>query len=336
VFQPKKNSRRNAVNKLNCDSKIIQTHERALAAAEKYKASEIDLLDAISEVRKLKVYRHFNCATLFEYCVKILKLEPGVVYGFTAVAKKSEEVPELKYKIAMGSFNVAKAKRITAVINSQNASHWIEQAQNLSTQKLEKAVATANPKLEVPARATYLSSRRVRLELALNEKLMLKIRRIQDLESQRRQTLTDLEDTLEAMADAYLTKHDPIERAQRAKIRGKLANASDAAKVEGANENANSAANMNIMRSNTNSSLGKNSRPSTNTKRTPIPAHIKHQVILRDKNKCQHHDQYKNDKCGNRRFLEIHHKIPVSDGGENSLNNLVTLCSGHHQLQHGG
>src|SRR5688572_12144300 len=71
-------------------------HEKALALSNNYKQTEAELLDIIIQVREHKIYRYFACTSVFSYCVQILKLDAGLVYGFTAVAKKIKEVPELK------------------------------------------------------------------------------------------------------------------------------------------------------------------------------------------------------------------------------------------------
>ena len=72
---------------------------------------------------------------------------------------------------------------------------------------------------------------------------------------------------------------------------------------------------------------------SRKNKRAPIPAHIFHQVQLRDGRQCSYHD-HKGQRCDSRRFLEIHHREPVSQGGGNELGNLQLLCSNHHKMCH--
>ncbi|MBO8142015.1 MAG: HNH endonuclease [Firmicutes bacterium] len=59
-------------------------------------------------------------------------------------------------------------------------------------------------------------------------------------------------------------------------------------------------------------------------KRTPIPKGVRWKVFARDNFTCQY--------CGRTPkkhgiTLEIDHKIPVSKGGTNALENLVTSCS---------
>jgi hypothetical protein len=75
---------------------------------------------------------------------------------------------------------------------------------------------------------------------------------------------------------------------------------------------------------------------STNKKpyaRTPIPAQVAHQVWLRDQGRCTHHNQ-DGFRCKNTRYIEMHHIKPVASGGDNSLNNLTTLCTSHHRHLH--
>ncbi|MBW7877391.1 MAG: HNH endonuclease [Candidatus Cloacimonetes bacterium] len=70
----------------------------------------------------------------------------------------------------------------------------------------------------------------------------------------------------------------------------------------------------------------------TGKKRKPIPQHILNQVVLRDKGRCSF--QKHGRRCHHRRFLDIHHIKPVKDGGQNTLENLATLCEAHHIYLH--
>ena len=72
--------------------------------------------------------------------------------------------------------------------------------------------------------------------------------------------------------------------------------------------------------------------PVTGQKRKPIPAEVKHAVNLRDQGQCTFH--FKGKRCEGRRFLHIHHRIPVSRGGKNTVENLMRLCLRHHALVH--
>lgn len=59
-----------------------------------------------------------------------------------------------------------------------------------------------------------------------------------------------------------------------------------------------------------------------------IPAEVRLQVKIRDKNCCV--------KCGTRKKLHIHHIEPYSLGGLNELENLMLLCASCHAEEHKG
>jgi 5-methylcytosine-specific restriction endonuclease McrA len=54
---------------------------------------------------------------------------------------------------------------------------------------------------------------------------------------------------------------------------------------------------------------------------------LRHQVLRRDGWRCQ--------CCGARSNLEVHHKTFRSHGGDDSEQNLLTLCARCHSLLHG-
>lgn len=59
----------------------------------------------------------------------------------------------------------------------------------------------------------------------------------------------------------------------------------------------------------------------------------KHRVHHRDRGKCQFRWP-SGETCGSRQWLHIHHIQPKSEGGPNTSENLITLCSAHHRQLH--
>lgn len=45
-------------------------------------------------------------------------------------------------------------------------------------------------------------------------------------------------------------------------------------------------------------------------------------------------DEYACTECGSGEKLECHHILPLCQGGDNSLDNLQTLCHKHHKAKH--
>lgn len=219
-----------------------ELHTRALAVVGRYRTAEIELLQILEEVERERVHLRFGCHSLFQYAVKCLGLSENIAYTFIYVARKAREVPELKREIAKGALSVSKAKKITGVITRENSAQWIALAQSASQQKLEREVALANPREGGRGRMNYVHPQkeitekivvtsapevgaRVQVQVGISERLMIKIRRVQEIQSQKARRSVGLEETLETLVNHYLAKCDPLEVAKRQLLRGKLSHA---------------------------------------------------------------------------------------------------------------
>ena len=93
-------------------------HDSALKAATNYRRSVHQLIEILQQVEHAKTFYHYNCKSVFEYCVQVLNLSESVAYGLIRVGRKSLEVPELKEKIKTGEVPLSKAARICSVLKS--------------------------------------------------------------------------------------------------------------------------------------------------------------------------------------------------------------------------
>ena len=130
---------------------------------------------------------------------------------------------------------------------------------------------------------------------------MKEIERVKDLVSQSTGKASSFECALEAMATLYLEKKDPVKKAERVLSKPQLSSRR-VAKTESKN-------------------------------RKPIVAAVKHEIAKRDQGQCAHVDD-KGNRCTQKRWVDTHHIKPVSDGGKDTVDNLVTLCRPHHRFQH--
>jgi 5-methylcytosine-specific restriction endonuclease McrA len=301
---------------------IAQIHERALAVASRYKSAEIELIEILQLVGEHRVFYHLKYNSLFQYAVQALGLSEEVAYIFINVSRKASEVPKLKEDIQAGRISVSKAKTISPVLTNENQERWLEMARTKTKRQIEREVALASPNHAVREKAGYttevvdesakvLNLREIYVELKLGvpEKLMLKLRQAQDLVSQSKRSNANLVETLKAMTDLFIQKKDPVEKAKRQKMRGKL-DADVKTLVPGP---------VNV--------------DSASSERTPFTAAVKNQVYLKYQGQCSHIDE-KGNRCVQRRMLEIHHIVQVSQGGTNDLGNLTLLCQGHHRAVH--
>lgn len=245
------------------------------------------------------------------------RAEAGLIEALIAVegARKAREVPRLMEAIREGSASISKAKKIVSVLTPENQEEWIEKARTLSSRKIEKEVAREDPKEAAPERASYVSEKRLALSLGVSEELMLQLRRAQDQVSQARGRAATLEETLEEMAGFFLKHKDPVEKARR--VIAKKGGAK--APAQGSKQESNCSREQ--------------SRGTESRARRPIPAALLHAIRLRDQGLCQHR-RSDGTRCGEKRWVDLHHLVPVSRGGTDSVENLLTLCRTHHGLVH--
>lgn len=310
-----------------------EIHKRALEVSCRYKKSEIELIEILEEVDRYKVFYKYKCNSLFQYVNQELGLSKEVTSIFINVARKTREIPALKEEIKKGAITISKARRMTSVITPQNQDHWLALAKNTSKRNLEKEVAMASPKTAVREKLDYVHPSRevsdqtkiislnenkivrVQLQVGVSEKFMFKLRRVQDLQSQKQRKPVALEEALEEMVELYLNKHDPVKKAERQKLRGKLQGKSEKTK------------------SCPSTISNKPASKLTFNKRKSIPSKTRHRVMLKYKGQCAYKTA-EGRRCQERRFLEIHHLKPLSQEGNDKFSNLILCCSGHHKVIH--
>lgn len=276
-------------------------HEKALRLARDYLQAEIKLVEILQIVNRKKVFKRMGYTSLYSYCVEALKLPAEQVYRFNGVAKKCDEIPELKSAISDGTLNVSRARRIVSVIKAENQKDWIEKAAILPQRELEKEVAKVNPKELASERTKILTEELAQIACGVDMETLEGLDRLKDLLSQKLKKPCGLREVIQYLTKEAVRRMDPIEKAKR-NIHKKIEK--------------------------------QDKKVSSRTKaRKALSARSTHQVNLRDRAQCT--EILPNGKrCQQRKWLHVHHIRPVSEGGTDEADNLTTLCFGHHQLRH--
>jgi hypothetical protein len=320
-------------------------HFEAMARAARYLESEASLLETIMDVDRTRLYLKFDLNSTFTYCVKLLNLSEAVAYNFIAVARKAREVPELKDAIKAGELGVSKARKIVSILTPENQDEWIRKARELPQAKLEREVAECAPEAAAKdkERMRPVKNSRVRVEAEVSQDVSDLIRRVQDLVSGGQKKPASLEDALKAMAEFYLDRKDPVERAKRAGKR-RLERAGNCSCDEFvAGESNCSCDELPATAPDTSKlshdELGTKSenhigfRRPKNANRDAIAAAVEHAVHLRYGGKCWA-KRADGSFCHSTKFIQLHHILPVSAGGGNDIRNLISLCGRCHRLWH--
>jgi 5-methylcytosine-specific restriction endonuclease McrA len=287
---------------------------------------EVRLVEILQELDRDRGYFYLGVPSVFEYCVSILKLSPAKTQNYLSVSRKAVEVPELKMAIASGDISICKARKIAPVINKANKTEWLTFAKESSTREIEKAVAKAQPQLAVKESVKYVADDRLSLTVGLSEETIEKLKRVMDLESQRTKKSASREAAITAALDSYLEKHDPLKKAERAETRAK--------KIELINSDARPTQSPISKIPNESSTRHVAKRVARHIgRRQALPSALVHAIHMRDQRQCTIKDK-SGKRCGATRWLDTHHVIPRSLGGGDTLENLTTVCSAHHQMIH--
>ena len=302
---------------LSPDQKAV--HARALELSTKHRRLEAMLVAVLKEIDKSKLYRKLGQASLFSYAVKLLGLSESTAYAFISVARKSDEVALLFGAIEEQRISVAKASRIVSALTIENAAVLIEFARTHSTRETEFEVAKLRPKAAAPDRARPISEDLIKLEMCVSKAVLAKLQRAQALVASKTGKHTGYEGVLDAVLTEFIERHDPVTKAERAHAKKMAKEVMDELSPEPS---------VDKIRENTTQLCTRRVLP-----RKPPNAAQKHEVSARDGGRCTHIDSA-GKRCDSDRWLHVHHLIPVSRGGGNEPENLVTLCSFHHDLAH--
>ncbi len=192
---------------------IAALHEKALSLSKTYRESESALLDVLMALVKDNGFFRLGYPNLFVYCTSALSLSEAQACYFSKVAKKSEEVPELKLAIEQGLISMSQARRVVPVITKETATAWIEKAAQLPQRELEREVCAVNPKAMPREKLKVVSEDRSELKVGISKDLEEKLKRVRELLGQDK----SLESVLAQLTDFYLKHKDPVQKAKRVK-----------------------------------------------------------------------------------------------------------------------
>ena len=71
-------------------------HERALELSRKHRQIEFHLVEVLQQIDHEKLYRAFECTSLFKYATDVLDLTEAVAFAFISVARAAQKVAVLQ------------------------------------------------------------------------------------------------------------------------------------------------------------------------------------------------------------------------------------------------
>jgi len=185
-------------------------HQKITETVTEYRKQEGLLIELTQEADFTKFYLELGYSSLFEYLNIGQGISAATVSNLIAVARKSVEIPDMKEAIACGEVGLAKLRKVSSVITSENKSEWIEKSKKLSCRELEKEVAkvsTYKPRRDFWQR---INADYFRLSIDATEDFKALAERAQDVFCKKSQSNKTLTKVFTWALNEALAKHDPL------------------------------------------------------------------------------------------------------------------------------
>ena len=201
---------------------LLRLHEQAVNLCARVRALEAEMIEILISIELEKVHRLLGYSSLFSYAVEGLRLSESNAYAFISVSRKCRECAPLRSVIGERALSVSKASRLVSVLTVENAEVLLAFAATHSARQIDQEVAKLRPKGKSEDQVKPLSKDWEKLSCAVSPEVSARLKRVQSLVSSKLGRAADFNEALFAALGAYLEKHDPVIKAERARKRAAL------------------------------------------------------------------------------------------------------------------
>ena len=300
-----------------------------------------------AEVQRRALYRELGHPSLQVYATEALGFSPNRYWQFKRLADDLDRLPVLREAVAAGDLGWTKAQQVARVATPATQDLWVGKAVATGRRALEREVRCARSlrrrKSAAPAAQLEMGDaaagpgvaacadlppatvtlRADGLQLARFEALMERARKLRVVapDSDRMDLVLA---ALESLVAGEVWEVG-IAAGRSAPVQVVVQHCPDCgamAAVTGRGEQRLAPAQAAALACD--ARVQEPGKPN----RATIPPSTRAKVLARDRHRCT------TPGCGAVRFLEVHHVVARSEGGGNTLENLVTLCSRCHRHCH--
>jgi 5-methylcytosine-specific restriction endonuclease McrA len=281
------------------------------------------------------LYRDFGCSSINQYAIRELGFSKTRTGDFIRLARQLDSLPGVRQALSSGELGYTKAREIVGVATPETEDGWLAAAKGSrkdlirEVKRVKKAakVDSGQGKL-LPDAPTVVAPKELPVRFQMDLTPAQEARRAAIME--RLHKLGGVPgDRAELMLEALAALLESKEKAPRGfhqshpPVQVHVHEYPDRMAVQTeAGERELSTAEIERIRCDSAVCIkgGRNS--------TTIPPRTRREILARDQHRCHA------PGCGRTRFLEVHHRVPRSCGGNNQPENLITLCGSCHRLWH--
>jgi hypothetical protein len=311
---------------------------KALARAERHATAQ--LIAALAELDRRKLFLGLGYSSLFNYCTEALHLSEHAAYNRIEAARASRLFPVILDHLADGAVTLTTICLLGPLLTAENHEALLSAARHKTRREVEHLVAVTRPKADVPPVVRRLPPPRpqgVAEDLPLDASAAPSQPEaksepdprpaVADLAPMRVATVTPL--APERYKIQFTASREAYEKLQRAQ--SLLRHVIPSGNLEVVFERALDALLASLGRT----KLAETSRPrqarDVASGSRHIPAAVRREVWRRDGARCAFVGTA--GRCPERGFLELHHIVPFARGGEATVGNIHLRCRSHNAYE---
>jgi hypothetical protein len=326
----------NSVQSLS-DNELIRNLE---GAAANERGATVQLIALLAEVDARRLYLEQGYSSLFVYCTKRLRLSEHAAYGRIEAARTARRFPVTFERLGDGSVTLTTICLLSNHLTLENHTQLFEAARHKTRREVEEQIAALHPMPAVPSSVRKLPDAK---SLALTPRELKAEASSASAVASATSTSVGARPTPVRPPAAPIVRpvaparykvqfsigpetHDKLRRLQdllrHSLPDGDVADIFDRALTL-------------LLRAVERQKMARVDRPrdpsAVNPTNRHVPAAVKRKVWARDQGRCAFIG--KHGRCEERGFLEFHHVIPFSDGGETTAENLQLRCRAHNDYE---
>lgn len=291
-----------------------------------------------ADIVQRKLFRELGYSSIYQYAQMELGFSSTRTGDFLRLAKRLDELPQLKQELEAGEIGYSAARELIKVASPQNEKVWLDEARKCTRDVLAEKVSLArdeaknraqeNPNqsslLAGPASNVPVAAVRHRVNLEMSSEQFARYEALWE-KLHKMGGIPVGSGNIEAILEGLATLVDTAGQGVTAPVQIHVHKCPECEKATTATSRGEIPLTISEMeRLECDAQIAEAGHPN----KSSIPPAVKRNVLSRDRHRCQ------SPGCTSARFLEVHHIIPRSKGGSNKPENLVSLCGGCHQILH--
>lgn len=308
-----------------------------VAAARRAHDTLVHALHAVEEAEKnavtafARIYRerHFlllGYSSIYHYAEEALHFKRGKTEQFVRLAKDMVRLPELARALEEEKLTWTQAREVGKVATPETQKEWVERATQTSRRELEREVRAVRQRRRPAAQLPLMPTPRpvadppVRYAFELTP---LQMAEAQALLERLQPGRDRAQLFLDALAALVAQEGKQTEKKIQTRV-GIVAYRCE--RCEGVDVPTGDR--LRRLEPVDAEALGCDADvvDRSGRKRSRIPPRLRRRVLARDRHRCV--------RCGQTRYLQVHHRRRQAEGGRHTLENCVTVCAPCHRLHH--